>query len=77
MSTDDRPDLREYPPLIEALTEVSKLTGEPFDELMDREVSWANALNAAAAVARAAAKNPPALDEPAGPAVRKFRELLK
>ncbi len=77
MSTDDRPDLREYPPLIEALTEESKLTGEPFDELMDREVSWANAQNAAAAVARAAAKNPPPLDAPAGPAVRKFRALLK
>ncbi len=34
MSTGDRPDLREYPPLIEALTEKSELTGEPFDELM-------------------------------------------
>ena len=74
--TDDR-HLREYPPLIEAVRELSELTGEPFDEVMDREVAWANAHEAAAAVARAAAKNPPPLDEPAGPAVRKFRALLR
>ncbi len=29
MSTDDRPDLREYPPLIEALTEESELRASP------------------------------------------------
>ncbi len=69
--------LREYPPLIEALREESELTGEPFDVLMEREIAWANAQDAAAAVARATAKNPPPLDAPAGPAVRAFRKLLK
>ncbi len=70
--------LREYPPLIEALREESELTGEPFDVRLEREVAWANAQDAAAAVARAAAKNPTRpLDAPAGPAVRAFRELLK
>lgn len=41
-------------------------------------LAWANEYDAAAAVARAAAKNPTRpLDAPAGPAVRAFRELLK
>ncbi len=70
-------DLREYPPLIEAVRELAELTGEPFDKVMDREIAWADEYEAAAVLARATAKNPPPLDEPAGPAVRAFRKLLK
>ena len=75
--TDDN-GLREYPPLIEAVRELAELTGEPFEVVMDREVAWAVAHEAAAVLARAAAKNPTRpLDAPDGPAVRAFRKLLK